>query len=73
MGLKASIEESGLPVKATLLWLRDNERERFRAAKAEQVAVRRRMAEREAKALEILTAPDAPEPSDSAPEVVRGR
>lgn len=56
-GLRQAITKAGLPLKATMLELRRNHRQQFRDAKVEQVAVRRRIVERDAKALQILREP----------------
>jgi hypothetical protein len=64
--LRACIAEAGLPVRETLIELRDKHREKFREAKRVQISARLLLPQRDAKALKILRTDDAEEP-------IRGR
>lgn len=70
-GLRDAVERAGLLVRETLLDLQRNHREAFRQAKREQVEARRDVPEMEARALEILRAPEPDAPIIEGP--ARGR
>jgi hypothetical protein len=70
-GLRECIKAAGLPVRETLIELRDGYRQQFRDAKRVQMETRLRSPQRDALALEILRAPI--EVAPVAEEPSRGR